>query len=254
MNRSEIHEKLENLNFIEIGEWRLKNDKLAIEAKNQNSLLVQNSLYIFIVSSNNDYDIKYIGKTTKTLKHRFYQYSLGNGKSTNSKIHKNIKLSLEKKQNVMIWAYLDNTPLLWGSYNINIAAGLEDSMISEEEPDWNGGKTETYEIEKNDSDIPDIENNSFPIKIAKTYYNYGLINPGVEASKILGEHDEKIAVKIGSNQSSIKVNRKIDRNANSNGSIRISAIPELAEYYQKNYNLGEIARLEIISENELQII
>jgi len=170
-------EKLTNLNFTKIGDWEIKGDYLDYIVPNKNNLLVANSLYVFVLNDQGNEKIVYVGKTTQTLDKRFYGYIRGNGLSTNSKIHRNIKKALIEKKEVKIWALLDETPLSWGIYNINIAAGLEDAFIEIEKPLWNGGKTETEIIEVQ-VEIPNkIEQNMFPIKINKTYYELGFINP-----------------------------------------------------------------------------
>lgn len=245
-------EKLTNLNFTKIGDWEIKGDYLNFIVPNKNNLLVANSLYVFVLNDQGNEKIVYVGKTTQTLDKRFYGYIRGNGLSTNSKIHRNIKKALGEKKEVKIWALLDETPLSWGIYNINIAAGLEDAFIEIEKPSWNKGKTETEIIEVQVQVPNEIEQTVFPVKIKKTYYEFGIVNPGVKASSLLGKHNEPIKILIG--KESKEISSFINRTANQNKSVRIHAIKELAIYYQKEYNLGEIATLKVIDKNTIQII
>ena len=80
----------------------------------------------------------------------------------------------------------------------------------------------------------------------------GFINPGVKASYSLGKHNEPIKVIIG--KDNLEISSFINRTANLNKSVRIHALKELAKYYQNNYKLGEIATLQVIDKNTIQII
>jgi hypothetical protein len=247
-------ENLTEINFEHIGDWALNNNCLDYIITKKNTFIINNCLYAMVVINENKTTIKYIGKTTQSLERRFYGYKRGNGASTNNRIHKNIVKELLKNNKVEIWALADDTPLKWGEYNINLAAGLEDSFIEKIKPEWNGGQTETSEAEstlyqdlKTDSDT-----NKFSIKIGKTYYNLGSINPGVKASTLLGKHGEEITIQIG-NENPIIVNSFIDRKANQNGSVRINPMPELVKYYQNEYKLDDFAVLEVIDKHNIKV-
>lgn len=247
-------DKLLDLNFSHIGDWILENDLLDYVISIKNAFKINNCLYAIVVRNEEGTEIKYIGKTTQTLEKRFYQYKRGNGISTNNRIHNNIIKELNNSNKVEIWALIDDIPLNWGSYDINLAAGLEDSFIDNEKPVWNGGRTETSIIEV-DTLTENEESsalNTFTVKIGETYYKYGYINPGIKASSLLGEHNEDIIIVIGEDKS-VSIKGKINRTANQNGSVRIGAITELSKYYQENYEIGDIAILEIIDKNKIKI-
>ena len=94
------YEQLIDLNFTEIGFWKTDDEDLDFEVyeNKYNEFEIDNSLYVFFDSEKDK--ILYVGKTTQTLKKRFYGYIRGNGQSTNSKIHN--KLVKEKSGKILI--------------------------------------------------------------------------------------------------------------------------------------------------------
>ena len=90
----------------------------------------------------------------------------------------------------------------------------------------------------------------FRIELGPTYYKKGYINPGVEASKRLGKHGEQIKVYLEDTKHC--VNSYIDRNDNPNRSVRIVRnIKAIADWYQENYQPGDVVDATIISPNEI---
>jgi hypothetical protein len=113
---------------------------------------IPNSLYVFAC----DEEVLYIGKTTKTLSKRFTGYcDPGNGRAINWKCHQAIKRLLQKGKSVRILVLPQNFPLKWGDYPINLAAGLEASLVDVYQPEWNKIKgkflTETQSLEESAS-------------------------------------------------------------------------------------------------------
>ena len=126
-------EKLKSLGFEKAGEWVLQDGGLK-------NIIYQHSekkniLYSFVV----DGDIKYIGKTVRTFNQRMYNYHKpGSDQKTN--LDKNSKLikSLKDGKIVEIYLWYDRDPRKYNNLiYINLAAGLEDSMIAEFECEWN---------------------------------------------------------------------------------------------------------------------
>jgi len=99
----------------------------------------KNVLYAFVV----DGQLMYIGKTVQTLWKRMAGYrSPGLTQPTNIKNNGNIRDSLAQGRRVEIYALLDNGLLRYGDFHVNLAAGLEDSLIRDLKPPWNGGQKE----------------------------------------------------------------------------------------------------------------
>lgn len=115
-----------------MGEWQLTDDGLEfVIPENAN---VTNVLYCFVV----DDEPKYIGKTTRPLKKRMYEHqNPGATQSTNIRINSLIKSVLNSGKKVLLYAFRDPELLHYGSFHINLAAGLEDSIVKNLAPPWN---------------------------------------------------------------------------------------------------------------------
>jgi hypothetical protein len=83
--------------------------------------------------------IKYVGKSTTTLKQRMQQYKTpGPSQSTNIENNANIKKELEAGKFVEIYAFVDSGLFSsYGGFRINLAEGLETSIIEDVKPEWN---------------------------------------------------------------------------------------------------------------------
>jgi hypothetical protein len=244
-------QSLIDIQFQEIGEWKLSNNTKNIEynIKNKSVLNIPNVLYSFIVKDEHNDFVGYIGKTSKSIKIRFQGYSNpSSDQKTNIRIAEKILECLEKGQMVFIYALFDIEPLQWGNFSISLPAGLEDSIVHRLEPKWNiaGVRrekviTSTQELEElaesNTQLINELEPalTSFGIKLGDAYYNQGFMNPGIKASDYLGKQGESVSLILPDNR---VLSSKIDRNANGNGSVRIYFGKDLSIWYQKKFKLG----------------
>ena len=72
------------------------------------------------------------------LKRRIYGYqNPGPTQSTNIKWNKLIRAALTEGQVVEVHALPDNGLLYYGGFHVNLAAGLEDSLVANLKPKWN---------------------------------------------------------------------------------------------------------------------
>ncbi len=137
-----MHEQteLDRLRFIGFklaGRCKLLDGKLAFELNEYADS--KNVLYAFVV----DGHLKYVGKTVLTLRKRMAGYrSPGPTQPTNRRNNGNIRDSLAQGKRVEIYALPDNGLLHYGGFHVNLAAGLEDSLIRDLKPPWNGGQKE----------------------------------------------------------------------------------------------------------------
>lgn len=207
-----------------------------------------NALYAFV--GNNL--VYYIGKTARSLKKRFYGYRFPSPRqTTNIVCNREISSLLDKGKRVEIYIFAAPSDLQWNGHTINLAAGLEDSLIQSFQPTWNGGKSAAPEtvINEKSATASDKEAEAgtngaargtrFRIKLGKTYYQTGFINPGKLASDALGQHGQPIIVTLGSD---VKMQSKINRTANSNGSVRlVGDNGKIAAWLQRNFKQGDVA-------------
>ena len=80
----------------------------------------------------------YVGKTIQTLKKRMYGYqNPGKSQFTNIRNNENIKKIIDTGLAVEIYVLPDHGLLHFGSFHLNLAAGLEDSITNSVKPKWN---------------------------------------------------------------------------------------------------------------------
>ncbi|MEC4723546.1 GIY-YIG nuclease family protein [Noviherbaspirillum sp. CPCC 100848] len=130
--------RLESIGFAHAGKWALTSRGLEAQL-DPNLAAGQNALYAFVVNGT----LTYIGKTTKTLKERMQGYktpavSAERGGSTNIKNNRNIVEVLSNGGCVDIYAFINQGEQKHRGFLINLAAGLEDVLIKELSPPWNG--------------------------------------------------------------------------------------------------------------------
>lgn len=122
-----------NIGFQKVGSWSLVDGlpRCTITALHKRI----NVLYAFI----SDGEVLYLGKSSRTLEKRLKNYhSPGPTQRTNVRNHRLIRELLEEGAEVDILAWADEGKLSYGPFRINLAAGLEDSIISVLNPKWNG--------------------------------------------------------------------------------------------------------------------
>jgi hypothetical protein len=124
--------RLTDMGFRKCGEWRLEASRLVYVLTENGA--AQNVLYAFISGE----VILYVGKTVRSLKERMYGYqNPGPTQSTNINGNKLIIESLAAGKLIEIYALPDHGLLYYGGFHVNLAAGLEDSLVATLKPAWN---------------------------------------------------------------------------------------------------------------------
>lgn len=125
--------RLLEIGFQFAGHWLLENERLQIVLRMYGEQ--RNILYAFVC----DGDVKYIGQSTQTLRKRMAGYARpGPDSSTNIKNNHNIRELLDVGATVDVYVLPDNGLMHYGPYHLNLAAGLEASLIATLIPPWNG--------------------------------------------------------------------------------------------------------------------
>jgi hypothetical protein len=149
--------RLKAIGFTLAGTWKKADDSVTFELKKLGD--ARNVLYAFVT----DGEVVYIGKTINTLHHRMQRYKTpaknsSKGGITNINNHRNIKDGLARGKTIQVFVLPDNGLLQYGGFHVNLAAGLEDSLVRELKPLWNGGKKESpqqcYEPIQDESHSP----------------------------------------------------------------------------------------------------
>lgn len=127
-----MHQRLLDIGFRKVGEWKLSASGItcALDAEAES----RNILYAF----ESEREILYIGKTIQPLKARMYGYqNPGPTQSTNIRNNANLKECLGAGGTVSILVLPDHGLLKYGGFHLNLAAALEDDIVSQLKPKWN---------------------------------------------------------------------------------------------------------------------
>jgi len=258
---------LSRIGFNIVGEWNQSENDLRYNLYDQNVTWLDNILYAFAESDGDSDDglVKYIGKTTKSMRNRYVGYEKpGNAQQTNRRVHINIKKSLDDGKRVRILLFEDVVHLQWGGFNLNVAAGIEDSLIKAFQAEWNRAgrerpvQTATQEIETEffgtqDAEViqrPTVEPlGSQQITLGATYYKTGYMNFNPACSLHLGEHGTVITLYAGDRV----LSARIDRNAVPNSSVRVNWGQALARWYQAGYEQGDVITVDVYPNNQVVI-
>ncbi len=129
--------RLKAIGFTVAGVWTIDGDGIACELSELGT--ARNVLYAFAV----DGQLMYVGKTVQALRARMAGYrNPGQTQVTNIRNNRNIRQSLERGKKVEVYVLPDIRLLQYGMFHVNLAAGLEDSVVRELDPPWNGGQKE----------------------------------------------------------------------------------------------------------------
>ncbi len=259
------------LNFIEVGECVLSDNatmEVVFNSQKIKNKGTRNVLYAFVsISEDFESSVKYIGKTTKGIETRMSQYKSGFGNSTNNRINRSIIELLERNQKIRIFILMDIPALQWGGYNLNLPAGLEDSLIYSFKPEWNNthgiSKTTLADFE-DELKIDNTEDNGnlstakncdspcgiFNWKMGATYYNHGFMNPGVGVDHCFGQAGELVTLYFPDGR---QFHSAINRNANSNGTVRLHFV-RAVEYLQNHYQIGDVITIQICANHQLVVL
>ncbi|CAM2161528.1 GIY-YIG domain-containing protein [Paraburkholderia sacchari] len=257
------------------GHWVLRKDRLYVDLKKLDD--ARNVLYAFVV----DGEVKYIGKSVRTLRDRMGNYMSpgASQKQTNFKNNRNIRELLTEGAAVDICVLPDNGMMHYGPYHLNLAAGLEDSLVAALAPEWNGkdkrtlddavaASTETDEdivsdgaepeaiAQPQDSDESITSETATPalaefeFKLGTTYWNKGFFNSGTESSAYLGEDSQKVEIYFGDEVQPIL--GLINRTCNANKAPRIFGGPELRHRFQTLPEFSTV-KLEVLSPTAIRL-
>ncbi|HEY5535455.1 MAG TPA: GIY-YIG nuclease family protein [Ignavibacteria bacterium] len=244
--------RLLNTGFINVGYWTLKNDSIQYHLISHQK--TENVLYCFVTNG----VIMYIGKTTIQLTKRMYGYqNPGLSQRTNIRVNDKIRTLLTKEQPLDILILVDNGLLKYSDFRINLAAGLEDTLIYEISPEWNfSGKNKIKEDKNSDTEklleinkpttLKNTTTDTFEVVLGHAYYNQGFFNVRILHSDDLGADKEEIAIQLGDNPKK-KIKGYINRTANSNGTPRIMGGKLYTEWIKNNFRQKDNLTVDILT-------
>ncbi|OUS08870.1 hypothetical protein A9Q96_00565 [Rhodobacterales bacterium 52_120_T64] len=250
-------DRLENIGFEKVGRWKLVNGLVDLELTNLKNR--RNILYAFVI----DGDVMYIGKTVQPLEKRLYGYKYPRvSQTTNIKNNANILRCLSDNKVVEIFALPDSGLHQIGEFHLNLAAGLEDSLISVLSPAWNGAETRTRkvtkDVSKDDNEskteilkIPSSldKEDSFDFQLRVTYYNQGFFNVSVKHEHLFPKDGSSLEIYLGKSKELIF--GSINRSVNANNTPRVMGRVPLRDWFQRNFKTDGLVSVDILSPNSI---
>lgn len=228
-------DRLLSIGFETVGRWINNDPGLAFELVKD--LPHDNALYAFVANG----EVKYVGKTTKTLHGRLRSYRRpGASQRTNVRNNAAITALLREGITVEILALPDPGYHRFGPFRLNLAAGLEDSIIEQLNPPWNGAKTAKLAKEAIGDVLETLTrtrqpaDEQFTITLQPTYRKTGFFNVGVSAQQWIGSDADTIEIYCGDDPKPLM--GSINRRANLNNTPRIMGGPKLREWFQANFS------------------
>lgn len=272
-------EILLNLGFVDVGKWEALGNYIGYHLDGQDSdadcvmLDVPNALYAFVRGD----EVQYIGKTARSIRRRYVGYCRpGKRQRTNLRCHRNIKAALSQGVEIRILVFTPISQLRYADFEINLAAGLEDSLIRAFDPPWNGrerGQPITEEAEREEAEETEAEPSgtgqaadtqaeatasvpalaTFTVVLGPTHYDKGFLNPGVEASRFLGKDGDPIRILFGDECE--QVISRINRTANRTGAVRVvGRNQQIAAWFQRRFKEGDTVHGRVLDPHSILLL
>lgn len=248
--------RLLDIGFIKIGYWELLHGELHY-VMTESFCDVCNNLYAFVC----DGEVKYIGKTTRLLKKRMYHYKKpGFSQSTNIKNNTYIREALQQNIAVDILVLPDNGLMHYGQFHLNLAAGLEDSIIKMINPEWNGNtkiattepQVMTATLKSDEQDVlMKSDSTIHTFNMARTYWKRGFFNVSALSSDAFPDDGDTIT--ILSQDGDKKFSAIINRTANKSKTPRVMGGEGLRRFFQENYKVNEVISYQMLSKNIMKL-
>jgi hypothetical protein len=265
--------RLLDIGFQFAGHWLLEKESIQIAIRQYGEQ--RNVLYAFIC----DGEVCYIGQSTQTLRKRMGGYIRpAPDSSTNIKNNRNIRELLAAGAAVDVYVLPDNGLMHYGPYHLNLAAGLEASLIAALTPQWNGhtrkrqqkapGKgpaggevteylpesrlevSEPTEAEGPVEPLPPTPQATFEFRLEDSYWSKGFFNGRKAADPYLGADGDNIEIFVGNEHKPILGN--INRTATGNNTPRVFGGPELRNRFQAYPRMTEMV-VEVYSPTSIRI-
>ena len=242
--------RLLEIGFEPAGHWLLESDKLKFELTRHSTQT--NILYAFVC----DGQVKYVGKTVRTLKMRMSGYkNPGATQTTNINNHRRICELLYAGVAIEILALPDSGLLHYGQFHLNLAAALEDDIIRKIDPEWNGGKVEDPRpvpvMPQSEPEFANEFRETFTFTLQPTYYKSGFFNVGVTDQKHLGADGATIEFFLGDELKPIL--GTINRRANLNGTPRVMGGTALRDWFKASAQVMESISVEVLSPTSIRM-
>jgi len=237
--------RLLDIGFQLVGHWCIGEDSLTFELRRHGTQM--NILYAFV----SDGEVMYVGKTVRTLNQRLTGYrNPVPSQSTNIRNNARIRDVLRSGAAVDILALPDNGLLHYGPFHLNLAAGLEDSIIAVLRPAWNTVQKKSTEAGL-DSITSERTVEQFSVTLQKTYWERGFFNVPVAEARSFGADGQMIDIFCGATNRPIT--GAINRSCNKTYAPRILGGTGLRDWFQANFKTLDEITIHVLSPNTIRI-
>lgn len=247
-------ERLLLIGFEKVGDWQTSDDGALRFALERHSPL-PNTLYAFAV----DGEVRYVGKTTRSLVGRLRGYARpGPTQSTNVRIRQLILDELTQGSAVEIYALPDRDLHRIGPFHLNLAAGLEDSIIAVVAPAWNGRSQrrvlddETDDVAAVGPGSPTEERDTFAFVAQPTYRRSGFFNVPAKEARLFGGDGQRIELFLG--DAVEPVIGTINRAAVKNRAPRIMGGARVRDWLLANVAEGAACHVAVLSPVSIRLM
>lgn len=237
--------RLLQIGFVPSGHWHLDGERLRFELIRHAT--EKNILYAFVC----DGQVKYVGKTVQALSARMLGYkNPAPGQSTNVRNNERIREQLKGGAAVEIFALPDSGLHHYGAFHLNLAAGLEDSIIKVLQPPWNGGKPEEPMKVQGTDPVQEVRH-TFGLTLQPTYHRTGYFNVGVSEEQWFAADGERIEIFLGTARTPVL--GTINRRANANGTPRVMGGTDLRTWFQESSSPGTALEVDVFSPTSIRL-
>ena len=260
--------RLQEIGFELAGEWLLEDGEPRIEVRRYPA--AANVLYAFACEQ----ELLYVGRSGRALGLRMQGYEQGGPpRSVRARNRDRIVAMLMLDQQVALYAMPDPGAMLYGSFRVNLAAGLQHSLIDALDPPWNRNAGSVFETtdhtplnivapaarrrkresqNEDDSHVGSAgERPSYRFLVGYMYMDKGFFNVPVRYSRLFGKDRERIKILCGSEKSTI--HGHIDRSSNTNASPRIIGGGALKHWFEEHAGLNNPVDIDILAPNAVWI-
>ncbi|MGE0483531.1 MAG: hypothetical protein AB7Q81_05300 [Gammaproteobacteria bacterium] len=259
MDRTALDRLLE-IGFEVAGDWLLEDGEPVVELSRYAS--AANVLYAFASGD----ELLYVGRSGRSLRLRMDGYQQGGpSRSTRARNRERILAMLMVDQPIEVYALPDPGNLHYGSFRINLAAGLQHSLIESLQPPWNDSGARVVPTRAAKSvrrpqprPRPVVDDGhtytdlttdrpSYRFLVGYHYLDKGYFNVPLRYSRLFGGDQEKIRILCGRERDTI--HGHIDRATNTNASPRIIGGRKLKRWFEENAGLNNPVDIDILAPN-----
>ncbi len=264
-------ERLLEIGFERAGYWELIDDEPHVEV--QRYANAANVLYAFV----SDRELLYIGRSGRSLQLRMSGYQNGGPpRSMRERNRERIIAMLIIDHPIELYVMADPGNLHYGSFRVNLAAGLQYSLIEALAPPWNKGASRRRSSRSKSSrskparsrspsrgprtftdsdgqEYTDLTINcpSYRFLVGYIYMDKGFFNVPMRYSRMFGKDRERIKILCGVEKETIYGH--IDRSINTNASPRVIGGKPLKSWFENNAGINHPVDIDILAPNAVWI-